>query len=116
MRETLRKADRIKRRKDLRRAFRQGRCASDGLMRLRVQANSLGRSRMAVTVSARHGKAVRRNRIKRLCREAFRTCRGELPCGFDYVLWPEPAARLSVAAIRASLRKLAGRLTKGGAQ
>ena len=114
MRQTLRKADRLKRRKDMHRALRQGRFASDGLMVLHVRANSLERARMAVTVSGAHGKAVRRNRIKRLCREAFRTCREALPGGYDYVLRPRAGAELSVGALRESLRKLTRRLIQEG--
>ena len=112
MKQTLAKPDRIKRRKDLSRAFQQGKSASDGSIRLHVLANSLGRSRMAVTVSTHDGNAVQRNRIKRICREAFRTCRAELPDSFDYLLQPHVGAELNVEAIRRSLRELAGRLTK----
>ena len=112
MKQTLGKADRIKKRDEISRVFRKGRSASDGLMRLHVLAKAAGRSRMAVMVSRRHGGAVRRNRIKRLCREAFRTCRAELPDSFDYLLQPHVGAELNVEAIRRSLRELAGRLTK----
>ena len=112
MRQSLGKRDRIKRRKELDRVLRGGRFASNGLMTLHVAANSLGRARMAVAVSVRHGKAVRRNRIKRLCREAFRCCRQDLPGGYDYVCRPKTGVELSVGAVRDSLAKLAGRLIK----
>ncbi len=114
MRQGLKKTQRIKRRKDLQAVFRRGRFGADSLMSLYVQANPEGRSRMAVTVSSRHGKAAQRNRIKRICREAFRTCRVELPDGYDYVLRPRPGVALSVEAVRKSLRALAARLAKGG--
>jgi len=81
-------------------------------MTLHVAVNSLGRARMAVVVSTRHGKAIRRNRIKRLCREAFRLCREELPCGYDYVLRPKEGVDLSLQAVGESLRKLTGRLIR----
>ncbi len=116
MPQTLRESDRLKLQKDLRKVFAHGRSAADAALRLHVLANSLGRSRMAVTVSGRHGKPVRRNRIKRLCREAFRTSREDLPVGYDYVLRPRVGAALSVETIRRSLTGLARRLIKDAPQ
>lgn len=112
MKQTLGKADRIRKRGEITRVFRRGRSASDERLRLRVLANSIGRRRMAVVVSRRHGNAVRRNRIKRLCREAFRTCRADLPESFDYVLQPQVGAELNIESIRESLRNLAGRIVR----
>jgi len=112
LKRTLGKSDRIARRADLTRVFRNGRSAADAAMRLRVCANDLGRSRMAVVVSTRHGPAVRRNRIKRLAREAFRACRDQLPGGYDYVLQPAIGAETSLAGLISSLRALAGRLIR----
>lgn len=109
MRDALGKADRIKKRDEIGLLFRRGRRFSDRRLRLLVLPNARDRSRMAVVVSRRHGGAVRRNRIKRLCREAFRTCRADLPGSYDYVLQPQVGAELNVEAIRQSLRELAGK-------
>jgi ribonuclease P protein component len=43
-------------------------------------------ARLGLTVSRRVGGAVRRNRIKRLVREAFRTDRALFPAGADVVV------------------------------
>ena len=112
MAQTFRKADRITRRKDFNRVLRRGRCSSNGLLKLFLLPNELGRSRLGVLVGARHGRAVRRNRVRRLCREAFRTCREELPCGYDYIILPRPEVELTLQGVRRSLLELAARLTR----
>lgn len=50
-----------------------------------ARANGLPHSRLGITTSRRLGGAIRRNRARRLLREAYRTHRGQLPLGFDLV-------------------------------
>ena len=73
-------------------------------------ATGLDRPRCGVGVSKRHGGAVRRNRIRRLCREAFRLSRAELPVGWDYMIIPRAGDEPPLAALRSSVVALARRL------
>lgn len=60
--------------------------------------------RYALIVGRRWGDAVRRNRHRRLLREAFRTSRSELPAGFDFALVPRsPFAALRMTVVRDAL-------------
>ena len=48
--------------------------------------NDAAPSRLGVTASKRVGNAVRRNRLKRIVRAAFRQEQGMVPCGYDVVV------------------------------
>jgi ribonuclease P protein component len=59
--------------------------------------NDLGHPRLGISISRRVGNAVRRNRIKRLLRDAFRAHQHDLPRGYDLVFVVRPHAPLILA-------------------
>ena len=73
---------------------------SDGLLTLCVAENDCGYPRLGVSVGKSCGKAVVRNRLKRLLREAFRQNQGRIPAGFDYLLMVSRSFTKSNAALR----------------
>lgn len=72
-------------------------------------------SRLGVSVSKDHGGAVRRNKLKRLLREAFRLERHLLPAGVDVVLIPRQRPEdFPLAELRAEVARLVPKALQGG--
>lgn len=77
--------------REFQRVYQRGLRSSGRLLTVVVLRNEDDRlARVGLSVSKDHGPAVRRNKIKRLLREAFRHERRALPRAIDVVLIPRP--------------------------
>lgn len=86
---------RITSRSDFKKAFAQGRKTVGRSLILWAsrRPGSADSSRLGLSISAKAGGAVRRNRLKRLAREAFRLDRPGLHPGWDLVVYLRPGCR-----------------------
>ena len=95
------------------RVFREGRAFEFREISVRALPNGLPHPRLGLCVGKRHGNAVRRNRIKRLLREAYRLNRHELAVPCDLVIVPRASWReLTLAAIEPAFREALSRIGK----
>ena len=105
--QRFRGADRIKDPADFRRAFERRRSVSDDKLIVYGVENGLDHARLGLSVSRKRvRKAVARNRVKRLLREAFRLNKGDMPAGVDLVIVPR-SGDLEFADANTSLPELA---------
>ncbi len=98
---------RLTRSEDFKRVRRSGKSYAHPLLVLVVQAGDDGRLRVGVAASRTVGVAVKRNRAKRLLREAIRTLLPTLPTGHDLLLVARPPlVSCSVFEVREALLAL----------
>ena len=88
------------------------RSAADGTLVVYARENGLGYSRLGLSVSRKVGNAVRRNRVRRLLREAFRLSKADMPPGYDLVLIPRSPDNIELTGVRLSLVKLTRQAVK----
>ena len=109
---TFSRAMRVGRRREFEQAFHLGRRASDQLLTVWAVPNEVGRPRLGLLVGRKHGRAVRRNRIKRLLREAFRLSQHRLPTHLTLFCAPRAGVNMTLDACVESLIRLAARLDR----
>ncbi len=95
---------RIGHKREFQAVYEQGIRRVHGAIAVYGRPNGLPDSRLGLSVGRRVGNAVKRGRMKRLVREAFRLMRDEMPTGYDLVVSVRPHRELPLARYEESLR------------
>lgn len=108
------RAMRMRSQRDFTLAYRQGSRARGRILVVVARANGLGITRLGLSVGRKIWKsAVRRNRLRRVFREAFRLSQPDLPAGVDFILIPaEPRLETGLEPTQRELQKLAHKAWK----
>lgn len=101
----------IKENTDFRTAYYRGKSQVHPLLVTYVRRNRLGVTRVGITAGKKVGKAVRRNRCRRIIRAAYQALQPEVRCGYDIVFVARVRTGSSTstqvqAAMQAQLRAL----------
>lgn len=113
-REGLSRAERLSRKRDFERVFREGQRLDLPYLRVIYAPNNCDRRRIGFAVSKKVGKAVVRNRIKRLLRETFRRHKEIFPPHCDFVFIPRrEVAQLSPPEIARDLAEAFQKCSSG---
>jgi ribonuclease P protein component len=112
-RKTFTKADRLRKRPEFIRLIREGRRVHTSFFTASFAPAPGRRHRLGVTVTKRVGKAVHRNRVKRLAREYFRQNRDRIHGRWDInVVAKYGAAELQTSDVFRQLQTLLERISR----
>jgi ribonuclease P protein component len=86
---------RLKKQADFERLFHKGKRAFSPSLTVIYRPSD--KMRMGISIGKKHGKSVKRNRIKRLIREAFRKTQGEMKGAYSFVIIPKVSEKYEYA-------------------
>lgn len=93
MAQSFPKSARITKKMDFNRVFENGKIFRNNYATAYILCNDIGISRLGIIANKKLGNAVKRNRVKRLFREAFRINKDMLTCCVDIVILPQPNSK-----------------------
>ncbi|HLG30181.1 MAG TPA: ribonuclease P protein component [Candidatus Brocadiales bacterium] len=106
------KSERLLKKNEFQKVFDEDRTFRNNELLVYAMPNGMDKSRIGLVVGKKVGNAVRRNRIKRILREAFRLNKGLLRFGVDLVLIPRPGLTSpTLSAIEDGFKRLLLRIS-----
>jgi ribonuclease P protein component len=102
----FRPVEHLRRNSDFRRVYDRRRSVSNSAMIIYACESGLPFLRLGMSVSRKFGPAVKRNRLRRLYREAFRLTRQQMPVGLDIVVVPRGTEIPTLTELKISLPAL----------
>lgn len=106
------KSERLLKKKEFQKVFDEGRTFRNNELLVYALPNGMDKSRIGLVVGKKVGNAVRRNRIKRILREAFRLNKGLLRISVDIILIPRPGLTSpTLSAIEDGFKRLLLRIS-----
>lgn len=104
---SLRKSEHLRKNSDFRRVYSKGKSCADHFIVLFVLSNDLEGNRIGLSVSKKIGKAVKRNRVKRLFREVYRLNKDKIIQGIDLIfLARKDVVKLDFSKMEKSILRL----------
>ena len=104
---TFPKRERLRSRRDFQVLLGRGRRFAAHGVAFRYLPNGLAWCRLGLAVSRKLGKAAKRNRIRRLLREAYRLTKHRFPVPVDIIALPRKGEELTFEKARLAFRALA---------
>ena len=107
----MKRATTLKENYEFRRVYHKGESGVSALLVLYARPNRSARNRLGLTVGAKLGHAVARNRVRRRLREIYRLAQPELKQGYDIVLVARGrAVNAPYHELERAFRRLCGKL------
>src|SRR5262245_28669232 len=110
--QRFRPHEHLRRPADFKRVYDRRRSVSDDRLIVYAAPNDLPYSRLGLSVSRKVGGAVKRNRLRRLYREAYRLTKHAFPTGLDLVLIPRTPDDPPLTALVNALPKLVAQVAR----
>lgn len=107
MDQRLTRVERLRKRSEFQRVFDEGKVFSNDQITVYALLNDNPISRLGLVVGRKFGNSPRRNRFKRIFREAYRLNKGILGKGVDIVIMPRPGLTdLSLRAVEDKFKEI----------